>query len=52
MSASSPMSCCSSQVKNEHARPVIGLARVAVADRRGEEFEEAADGTLAGVGDR
>ena len=37
----------------ERARgPVIGLARVAVADRRGEEFEEAADGVLAGVGDR
>ena len=33
-------------------RPVIGLARVAVADRRRKEFEKAADGALAGAGDR
>ena len=31
---------------------VIGLARVAVANCRGEEFEEAADGALAGPGNR
>ena len=31
--------------------PVIGHARVLVADRGGEEFEEAARGVLAGVGD-
>lgn len=37
----------------ERARsPVIRFTRVAVADRRGEEFEEAADGMLAGAGDR
>src|ERR1700680_5022777 len=33
-------------------RAVIGLARVAIADSRGEEFEKAADGVLAGAGDR
>jgi hypothetical protein len=33
-------------------RPVIGLARIAVADRRGEEFKKTADGMLAGTGDR
>ena len=31
--------------------PVVGHARVLVADRRGEEFEEAARGLVAGVGD-
>ncbi len=37
----------------ERARgPVISLARVTVTDRRGKEFEEAADGVLAGAGDR
>jgi hypothetical protein len=36
----------------ERARgPVISLARVAVADRRGEELEETPDGMLAGAGD-
>ena len=34
------------------ARPVIGHAGVLVADRGGEEFEEAARGMVAGVGDR
>jgi hypothetical protein len=33
-------------------RPVIGLACVPVADRRGEEFEEAACGLVASGGDR
>ncbi len=31
--------------------PVIGKPRVVVADGRGEEFEEAAGGVVAGVGD-
>ena len=38
--------------KERARRPVIGHARVLVADRRGEEFEEAAGGMLAGGGDR
>jgi hypothetical protein len=36
----------------ERARgPVIGLARVAVADRRGEELEEPPRGVIAGASD-
>ena len=35
-----------------HDGPVIGHARVLVADGGGEEFEEAARGLVAGVGDR
>ena len=31
--------------------PVIGHARVLVADRGGEEFEKAARGVIAGIGD-
>ena len=45
------MPCCSSQAKNVAHGPVIGHARVLVADRGGEEFEEAARGMIAGVGD-
>ena len=45
------MRCCSHQAKNRHDGPVVGHARVLVADGGGEEFEEAARGVLAGVGD-
>src|SRR4051794_28454426 len=34
------------------AGPVIGYAGILVADRRGEEFEEATGGMIAGTGDR
>jgi hypothetical protein len=51
MSASSSILCCSSQAKKRARGAVIGLTRVAVADGGGEEFEEAANGVIAGAGD-
>src|SRR3954453_21475583 len=38
--------------KKRACRPVIGHAGILVADRRGEEFEEAAHGLITGTGNR
>jgi hypothetical protein len=46
------MPAASTHAKNSVYRPVIGPPCVLVADGGGEEFEEAADGRVAGAGDR
>ena len=45
------MPCWSHQAKNAHGGAIIGHAGVLVADRGGEEFQEAARGLVAGGGD-